>query len=176
MINNDSVTEASKVYDKIYAHIASKEKYTISNTTKASRIEKILNEFDFEERTALRCCCRYSDINVAVKISGIDKKVLSKNYKLARRHMYAPNNIQIAVPKFYKLKLKNETKLTKYDFGGQQYILTALLKAGIDTKEKLYKHLSLGWYYLWTIPGCGDNARQYILMAIDKWNEEDNNE
>jgi hypothetical protein len=93
-----------------------------------------------------------------------------KDYQIAKRHMYAPNSIRIAIPKFYKIKINHEeTKLHKSDFDDQKYIMTALEKSGIDTREKLFKHISLGWYYLWTIPGCGDAARQSILMAIDKW-------
>jgi len=180
MNNVDLNTDASRIYDHIYGHIASKENYKITNATKSSRIEKILTTMDFDEKTILRACCKYFNYDetfeMAAKVSKIDKKRLAKYYKLAKRHMYSPNNIRLAVPGFYNITKLNQKSLTKEDFYGQQYIVTALNKSGIDTREKLLKHLSLGWYYLWSIPGCGDNARQYILMAIDKWNEDDNNE
>ena len=172
---SDSSTEASKIYDDVYGHIAIKEHYKITNRTKSARIEKILADMEFEEKTALRCYCKYkglsNGINIAAKVSKVSKKKLLKSYKLAKRHMYAPNNIKIAIPRFYKLRKKNQRRLTEYDFDGQKYILNALLKSGIDTKEKLYKHLSLGWYYLCTIPGCGSNARISILSAIDRWRD-----
>lgn len=59
--------------------------------------------------------------------------------------------------------------IVKMDLDGAQYIVTALRKSGIFTKKQLYKHLSLGYYYLWSIPGCGNVAIQKILKAIDKW-------
>lgn len=166
-------TEASHIYDVIYGPIANKENYKVSNSTKSARIEQILATMDFEEKTVLRACCKYQGLyssGTASKVTKIEQKRLAKIYKQARRHMYAPNNIRIAIPKFYKISKVHQKKLSEYDFDGQKYIYTALLKSGLDTKEKLVKHLSLGWYYLWTIPGCGDNARQTILLTIDKWN------
>lgn len=167
----DLPTDASYIYDMIYGHLNKNNK--LSSSTKSARIEKILADMDFEEKTVIRACCRYetigAGIDVAVKMTNINRKKVIRLFKQIKRHMYSPLNISIAIPNFYKLKLNDETKFTDSDFGGQKYISRALIKAGLDTREKLYKHLSLGWYYLWTIPGCGDNARQSILISIDNW-------
>lgn len=178
--NNNQPTDASKIYDVVYGHIASITKTKIKNSTKSARVEKILATMDFDEATALRLCCknslRFTDPHFEriAKISGIDRKKLVKDYNLGTRHMLSPNNIRIAVPSFYNLKGKNNTRteIKDSDFGQQKYIKTRLNNSGIYTREVLLRHLSLGWYYLWTIPGCGDNARMSILLAIDKWKSE----
>jgi hypothetical protein len=84
--------------------------------------------------------------------------------------MYSPLNIKIAVPTYYTIRSKKKTPLCVEDFDDKKYILNALKKSGIIYREQLLRHLDIGWYYLWTIPRCGDNARQIILQAIDRWN------
>jgi hypothetical protein len=164
-------TEYSKIYDEIYGNFAKKEKYEVTTEYKGEIMDYIFSDMSFQDSTAIKAYCKYHDFNRAAKISGMDKKVLMKNYEVARRHMYSPKNIATAINGYYIINKKNQYELKAEDFGGSKYIITALNKSGIHTKEQLYKHLSNGWWYLWTIPGCGDGARQKILTAIDKWNE-----
>ena len=76
---------------------------------------------------------------------------------------------QLASEVLCTIDKKQDKFISKLDFNGAQYIVNALHKSGIYTKRQLYKHLSLGYYYLWSIPGCGNIAIQKILRAIDKW-------
>ena len=44
MINNDTATEYSKIYDYFYKKIADKIKYKITNSSKVKRTDKILDQ------------------------------------------------------------------------------------------------------------------------------------
>ena len=167
-------TEYSKIFDYYYEKFNSqmKRKRKISPDTKASIIDYIFTKIcDPADVEAIRVNVKYhGDCKKASKMMFIDARRLSKIYDKAVKKMYWTENITRAIPNYYKVDEKGATKLTKYDFGEKQYIITALNKTGIYYKEQLLKHLSNGWYYLWTIPGCGDAARQRILMTIDEWN------
>lgn len=165
-------TEYSKIYDEIYGPFAEKEKYEVTTEYKGEIIDYIFSDIDFQYTTALRAFIKYHhDYTIASKMSKIDKKTLMKNYEIGRKRMFAPKHIASAINGYYDIKKKDQHILTAEDFGRAKYVVTALNKSGIYTKEQLYKHLSNGWWYLWTIPGVGDGARQKILTAIDRWNE-----
>lgn len=167
----DLPTENSKIYDYFYKEFALKEKYVITNEYKATIIEQIFTELDYEQKEAIRVYIKNRGyMNLAIW-SGYDKKTIVKRFEVAQRHMWSPKNIELAVAGFYSDNKLCKTKLTKRDFGDRTYILNALSrKSGIEYKEQLLKHLDNGWYFLWCIPGCGDGARKEILVAIDKWN------
>ena len=168
-------TEYSEIYDYFYEKFCRKAKYSCKNTTKSKVIDRIFSELSWDHQTAIRAMVKYSkfDNYVATKITGIDIKKLNKLFEVGARYMYSPRCIKMAVPKFYKITTKKKTKLNVGDFDNRKFILTALNKQGIEYREQLYKHLSMGWHYLWTIPGVGNLAKEKILKAIDKWNEED---
>ena len=167
----DVPTEYSKLYDEIYGTIAYKKRYRCSTSTKSDRMDRILSQLDYKDVVSIRSYYKYHDFGKAAKLSGMDKRILAKNFDIAKRHLYSPKLITIAMPYYYSIaKSDTQHKLTIDDFEGNKYILSALERSGLDTRERLLKHLANGWYFLWTIPGCGDNARQCILMAIDKWN------
>jgi hypothetical protein len=167
----DTPSENSKIYDYFYKEFAVKSKYKISNEYKATIIEEIFKDLDYDFKEAVRIYLRnrnYANPSVWKKY---DKKAIVKKFELVKRHMWSPKNIELAVKGYYSNKRLCKTKLTKYDFGDKAYILNALVnKYGIEYKEQLLKHLNNGWFFLWCIPGCGDGARQEILIAIDKWN------
>lgn len=161
------------------------DEITMTDEKKTEVITEILDSLPFDESDAIQICVHHSNFMNKSIWGGRDKKKVIKQFETATKHMYSPINIAKAVPDFYispeKLFEKydvpsynsfdTEKILTKEDFGNKQYIITALNKSGIYTQYQLLKHLSLGWYYLWTIPGCGDGARQQILMAVDRWNK-----
>ena len=171
MYKNEIQTEYSKIYDHFYKRIADKVGYKITNATKVKIIDRIFKDLSWDDQTAIRATIKYEGYNrnTTSKITGIESKKLFKSFDIASRHMYYPKNIKLAVPKYYTVRSKKKKVLTAEDFGGKKYVLNALSKSGIIYKEQLMKHLELGWYYLWTIPGCGDVARQIILKAIDRW-------
>lgn len=165
-------TDYTKIYNYFYEKFAKQKKYEISDQTKADIIDMIFNDISFSEQIAIKSVIRFKSYvngyDAASKSTGIPKSTLMKQFETATKHMYSPKNIGTAVNGYYYVR-GAETILTKMDFSGKQYIVTALERAGIRSREQLFKHLNNGWYYLWTIPGCGDGARQKILMAIDKW-------
>jgi len=170
-------TEASRIYDHYYAHLAAKENYEITNDYKTLIIEDIFKQLDYDYKEAIRLNVKNANIMNPSVWKKIDKKTYAKNLAIGNRHMMSPLSIGKAISGFYSNKSLCKTLLTKWDFGGKQYIITALnKKSEIYYKEQLLKHLSMGWHYLWTIPGCGDGARQSILEAIDKWNEKEDNQ
>lgn len=133
---------------------------------------QLVYHLELSEQIAIKAYCRYGDYHKASKMTKIDQKILARSVESAIRHLRGPQCISFLDPSYYDkytIKGGNVHPLSKYDFGGKQYIVTALNNCGIKTREALLKHLSNGWYYLWTIPGCGDTARQYILMALDQW-------
>lgn len=172
--SNNLPTDYSKIYDYFYRKFADQVFYKIKNPTKSKVIDTIFRSLSWDDQQAIRARVKYSShtYDHMSKITGIPKKKLQKNMDIATRHMYSPQNISIAVPRYYKIKSKKQHKITEFDFDGNKYIANRLIDAGLDTREKLNRHLKNGWYYLWTIPGCGDSSRQRILMAIDKWNAE----
>lgn len=172
-------TEASRIYDYYYGKLAADNNYEISNDYKTLIIEDIFKQLDYEYKEAIRLNVKNRNIthpNVWKKVmSKYVYKVYAKNLAIGNKHMMSPLSIEKAVAGFYSNKSLCKTPLTKWDFGGKQYIITALnKKSEIYYREQLLKHLSMGWHYLWTIPGCGDGARQSILEAIDRWNEKEN--
>ena len=164
-------TNNSKIYDYFYKRFTDHIKCEVATSTKSKRIDEIMSDLNWDDQEVIRARIKYSNLNYDTmsKITNIPKKKLIKKMDIATKHMYSPKNIRIAVPKYYKITKKNQTKLTESDFGSSIYILNRLHESGIMTREQLFRHLELGWYYLWTIPGCGDASRQIILMAIDKW-------
>jgi len=178
-VNNDRETEYSRIYDHFYAKFYNDVKKSgvgIRNNTKTSRIRKILDQLSYEDRSDILDYFHYRQFKNpnAWKSKGIDMKKLTKRFETCSRYMYNPKFIEIAAPGYYtrynnlKIKIFNE-----WDFGGKKYVITALNKAGIFNRDQLYAHLKHGWYFLWTIPGCGDGARQRILMTLDEWEKED---
>jgi hypothetical protein len=167
-----SKTEYAKIYDNYYKRIADLKNYKITDKTKAVKIDKIFKDLDFEDQVAIKIAVRYSNIPRKQTVKILEAKSynhLIKAIDKAERHMYSPNNIRIAVPTYYSIKKKKMSLLLEKDFSDKRYILNALHKSGFMYREQLLKHLELGWYYLWTIPGIGDNAKQLILKAIDNW-------
>ena len=173
-MNNSLPTDYSKIYDYFYKKFAYQVFYTVKNPTKSKVIDKIFRNMSWDDQEVIRARVKYASLSYdkIVKMTGIPKVKLIKKMDNATRHMYSPQNISIAVPRYYKIKSKKQHKITEFDFDGNKYIANRLIEAGLDTREKLNRHLKNGWYYLWTIPGCGDSSRQKILMAIDKWNAE----
>lgn len=173
-MNNNLPTDYSKIYDYFYKKFADQVFYSIKNPTKSKVIDNIFRNMSWDDQEVIRARVKYASLSYdkIVKMTGIPKVKLTKKMDNATRHMYSPQNISIAVPRYYKIKSKNQHKITEADFGGNKYITNRLIEAGLDTREKLLRHLHNGWYFLWTIPGCGDNSRQKILLAIDRWTAE----
>lgn len=178
------ITEYEKLYYCFYEKFVNQIGYKPSKTEINDGIAAIISNLEWSEAEVLRAYARYvfskkpakddTIFGLAERNTGISSKKLYKKFNIAKRHLYAPNNISLLVPNYYKLPPKDVReyhKLTKEDFDGSKYIVTALNKSQIYYMEQLKKHLSNGWYYLWTIPGIGDNGRQKILIAIDNWNK-----
>jgi len=162
------------LYYQIFLNCYGKIPTNISKT-KTEHVQDIMNILDDMPqicKIAMVIGSRYNTWRAASNMCGIPKKKLIQQYNLAIKYMYRPLNIAKAVPKFYDVKRYSYTdkQLTKLDFNNKQYIITALNRSGIYTKEQLLKHLSLGYFFLWTIPGIGDTARQIILKTLDRWN------
>ena len=161
-------TKYVKIYDHVYSRFAKEKSYEPSNAYKIEIISTIFNNMDMRHSMAIEAYVRYKDFKKAAKILNCSPKLFSNVYDTAMRRMYSPQNIATAVLNYYEVQ-GQETLLKDSDFGGRKYIITALDKAGLYSKERLMKHLTNGYYYLWTIPGCGDVARQRILMTVDAW-------
>lgn len=151
-----------------------KKPFVVSINKQMYVIDNILTSMPYEYSNAIKLKMKYGNFITASKVSSIDKKKLSGYYDTAVKRMYSPKNIEMAVPGYYPKPRTEEDeanfhRLTEADFGNCKYILTALHKSNIYYREQLMQHFSLSWFYLWTIPGCGDGARQKILLAIDKW-------
>lgn len=160
----------AKIYDHFYGKFAKQKKYVITDAYKSEIISHIITYggVSFNDLAIIDAFMIYkTPLHVTKVLKQYTIGQANKAYDIAVRHMYSPQNIAMAVNGYYNVK--NGTKISEYDFGGKKYIVRALNKAGIEYREQLYKHLSNGWYYLWTIPGCGDAARQKILIAIDDW-------
>lgn len=168
----DKPTYITKVYDYFYGSFAAEIGYKASNAVKSRAMDEILSTLEWDQKNAIEAMCRYHKPRIASKMTGKDKRRLTKQYDLAVKHMYCPSNISIAVPEYFAMD--KGTLLTADDFFGKKYILNALNnKCGIIYREQLLNHLDNGWFYLYCLSGCGDIARQYILMAIDRWNGKD---
>ena len=149
-------------------------KFTITDKEKSDAIDDIFSSLPFEEIEAIRVCIHHSYIENKNVWKDRDKRAMLKRFNIATRHMHYPANICKAVSEFYNTNPDGNSYihlLYNEDFGFCRYIVNALNKSGIYSREQLMRHLSLGWEYLWSIPGCGDGARQEILRAIDRWNE-----
>ena len=188
-----TVKEYTKIYDYFYGKFVramnkkGKRPFKVSPSRQVQVIDTILNELPFEQATAIKLMIKYDrNAILASKISSMSKDKIVKSYDTAVRHMYFPKNIEFAAPGYYPKprslddrenpEFENEefTRLRDSDFGNSKYVLSALQKkSNIYYREQLYKHLELGWYYLYTLPGCGDGARIKILMALDKWEGKD---
>jgi len=171
----DRETEYSKIYDHFYTQFYNDVKKAgvgIRNSTKTARVREILDQLSHEDRADILDYFHYRQFQNpnAWKSRGIDMKKLIKRFDTCSRYMYSPKAIETAVPGYYtRYNDLKDKEFNEWDFGGKKYILTALNKAGIYNREQLYAHLKFGWYFLWTIPGCGDGARQRILMALNVW-------
>jgi len=186
-MNINKNTEYLKIYEYFYDKFLKQTKLTLTREEKINAIDAIMDSLSWNDSNVLRLYIRYSYtiknlyiepysiFGTASKMSNIPENKLRKSFEIATRHMYAPDFIVAAVPTYYKCGkdlVKVPALLTKDDFGNKKYILTALNKQGFMHNYELKRHLSNGWYYLWTIPGIGDAARQKILMAINKWEKE----
>ena len=186
-MNINKNTEYLKIYEYFYDKFLKQTKLTLTRDEKINAIDAIMDSLSWNDSNVLRLYIRYyytikkSNIEpytifgVASKMSGIPENKLRKLFDIATRHMYAPDFIVTAVPTYYKYSkdlVEVPALLIKEDFGNKKYIVTALNKQGFMYNYELKRHLSNGWYYLWTIPGIGDAARQQILITINKWEEE----
>jgi hypothetical protein len=156
-----------KIYNYFYSDFLKTMKDTsfATNEFKSAAIEDILGTLDFDFQTAIRICVHHSAFTQKGVWKATDKKFMKKRFITASRHMYYPSNIRIAVPWFYDVK---QDELIEVNDLFDKRLINALNKSGIYYKSQLRKHLSVGWRYLWTLPGIGDGARQTILTAIDK--------
>ena len=174
--------EYMRIYDHYYGKFVKsmnrnkrKRSFSVSPSRQVQVIDTILSSLSYEHANALKLMIRWNDLTKASKVSSIPKSKIGKYYETATRHMYSPKNIELAVPGYFPKPRTEKDKetftlLKAEDFGNCKYIVSALQKkSDIYYREQLMKHISAGWYYLWTIPGCGDAARMKILMAIDKW-------
>lgn len=168
------------VYETFYGTIRkrltfSDELSTPTDAKKVEMIKEILADMPYINQIAIISCTNYSTYHAASSITGIEVNRLKKSFELGIKILHYPKNIEIAIPGFYNYGIEEDycTPLRKEMFGDRKYIVTALNKSSIVYKEQLMRHLSLGWYYLWSIPGCGDAARQAILKAIDNWKLEE---
>ena len=144
----------------------------LSDEEKTKAINTIFDTLSFEDKNAIRIRIHHRKFMNQAVWKGTDKKKILKQFETAWTRMYYPKNIAIAIPWFYDIPPyitdgKATMAINKDDFGGKKYIVTALNKSGIYYRCQLKKHLSLGWRYLWTIPGIGNYAKQIILTAID---------
>ncbi|MBR6289165.1 MAG: sigma-70 family RNA polymerase sigma factor [Acholeplasmatales bacterium] len=161
--------EYIRIYDDIYRKFAEQMKDYDENDNHIAVVAVVVDNLPPHEQIAIRSFYRYGDYHKAAKMTNVDQKTFSKSVSSARRHLESPNNIALVVPDYYKIDYDNSKALTKEDFGNKQYVITQLHRSGIYYKEQLIKHLSNGWNYLWTIPGCGEGARKLILLALDNW-------
>ena len=173
--------EYAAIFDTFYGKFVrsmrtrGKKAFVVSINKQIYVIDNILASMPYEYSNAIKLKMKYGNFITASKVSSISKKMLTSYYDTAVKHIYAPKNIEMAVPGYYPKprteedETENYHRLTEADFGNCKYIITALHKSNIYYREQLMQHLSLSWFYLWTIPGCGDGARQKILLAIDKW-------
>lgn len=163
-----------KIYDYFYKEMAKKENIysVLSSKFKSDAIDDIFSEgFDIEEKQNIELCIH----NMGYLNKGIwknhNKKKAMRKFEKSVRHMYNPKNIAKAIPGYYNkpeaIMISSSMEITKEDFGGKKYIVTALNKSGIIYKSQLKKHLSNGWRFLWTIPGIGPGAMWTILEAVD---------
>ena len=164
--------EYTRIYNELYKKFAKQmpdykengDEFYIEN------MQTVINRLPVSEQIAIRSYYRYGNYHRASAMTKVEQKTFSKSISSARRHLESPNNINTIVPGYYSIDLPEEpTKLTKEDFGNNQRIVNRLEESNIFYKEQLIKHLSNGWNYLWTIPGCGEGARKLILLALDKW-------
>lgn len=172
--------EYTTIFDYFYGRFVRDMKkrgnkgFSVNINKQISVIDNIFASMPYEYSNAIKLKIKYKDFIRASKVSSIDKKKLVGYYDTAVKHMYYPKNIELAVPGYYPKPRTEEDeenfhKLIESDFGNNKRIITALHKSNIYYREQLMQHLSLSWFYLWTIPGCGEGSRQGILMAIDKW-------
>ena len=163
-------TDYTMIYDKYYSRLASKIKYKPAQSTKVKAIDEIFWSLSWNDQQIIRACTKYHD-NTAVmsKMMEWPKKKISKAIITAERHIYSPLNIAIAIPRYYSLGRGKFIKESDFD---NKYLFNRLIKSGLDTREKILRHIEDGYYLLWTIPGCGDESKIKLLTVIDKWKEE----
>ena len=162
--------EHIKIYDAVYSNLFKTKLAEPSDIGKEVLAKEIIEDLPVNEQIAIRAFYRYGDYHKASVMTNVNQKTFSKSIDSALRHMRSPEHIRKASPSYYDINTVVAIPMTKEDFGNKTYILHALNKSGFYYREELIKHLSLGWKYLWTIPGCGEGARQMILEALDKWN------
>ena len=165
--------ENIKIYNDIYLKFAKQlpdydEK---KDDNRAILTGIVVSNLPLHEEIAIRSFYRYGDYHKASKMTNVDQKTFSKSVSSARRHLESPNNIATVVLNYYgfNINMSESQVLTKEDFGNSHRVVNSLNKSGIYYKVQLILHLSNGWHYLWTIPGCGEGARKLILLALDKW-------
>ena len=163
----------SKEYKNIYLDLYKKFAIQMddykTDTKYISKVSSVVETLPISEQIAIRAYYRYGDYHKASEMTKVEQKTFSKSISSAKRHLESPINIATVVPGYYDTDIQNRTTLSLADFNNKQRVINSLNKAGIFYKEQLIKHLSNGWNYLWTIPGCGEGARKLILLALDKW-------
>jgi hypothetical protein len=166
----NSNTDYTLIYDKYYKNFASRIKYNPAQSTKIKAIDKVFWNLSWNDQNIIRACTKYHDnTSVISKIMEIPKKKIGKMIVSAEKHIYSPINIAIAVPRYYKLR-KKQIPIKESDFDNK-YLYNRLIASGLDTREKILRHIEDGYYLLWTIPGCGDESKIKLLTVIDKWKE-----
>lgn len=177
-VSGKTLKEYTLIYEHFYGKFVrsmrGKRPFRVSPQRQVTVIDTVLASLPYEYANAVRLKMKYLNFTTASKVSSIPKKKLTSYYDTAVKRMLSPKNIELAVPGYYpKPRTEEEEvnfhRLTEEDFGNNKYVITALHKSNIYYREQLMKHLSTTWFHLWTIPGCGDGARQKILLAIDKW-------
>lgn len=176
-----STASYADIYDYFYTNRFPKEFKDYNPTTQDKNsimLEIFKDHFEIEDNIRnYMHNIRYSNINAWKKTKGTTDEVAKKERRAimkkfdstSNKFMYNPNNIRLAIPNFYKTEYNAEHLLKIEDFGNKKYILTALHKSSIYTREELLAHLRYGYTLLFTIPGCGQGAIQNILHAMDVW-------
>ena len=165
-----SRTDYTMIYDKYYKKFAEKINYHPALSTKIKAVDKIFWTLSWNDQQVIRANTRYGEnITIMYKMTKISKKKLAKSLVTAEKHIYSPINIAIAVPRYYNLR-KRQTPIKESDFNNK-YLYNRLIACGLDTREKILRHIEEGYFLLWTIPGCGDESKIKLLTVIDKWKE-----
>jgi hypothetical protein len=168
----DKPTENSRIYDAVYGYLAVKNNYKITNKYKSQLISQIFESLSDDEQRITKYMIKTKfNSSEAIRRYNLDmtEKQFNRIYDRARRRMYSPQNIALAINGYYDIPEDKGTPILETDFPGDIRVYNALRNSGFYYREQLYKHLNNGWYYLWTIPKCGDISRQLILRAIDNW-------
>ena len=147
-VSGKTLKEYTLIYEHFYGKFVrsmrGKRPFRVSPQRQVTVIDTVLASLPYEYANAVRLKMKYLNFTTASKVSSIPKKKLTSYYDTAVKRMLSPKNIELAVPGYYP-------------------------KPRTEEEEVNFHRLTTTWFHLWTIPGCGDGARQKILLAIDKW-------